>query len=316
MNNRKLNKDNKYTVFAILVTYEPDEDLLYQNVSAIVSQVDQVVIVDNGSSCFCKFSQQLRKFKKVFLIDLSVNLGIAAAFNIGIKYVQQNGVKYVILLDQDSIASKNMVQDLIVMHNQLTQAGYRVSAVGPRFYDRSNGSISTPVTYSFLGTMSSKNILEQFSAIAVNFLISSGSLILTSIFEDVGIMRESLFIDFVDTEWILRSERFGYRAFMHDKVYMTHARGEHCKRIWLGRWRYFPINKPFRYYYLFRNALLLMADPVVSFKWKVLESQRLIRITLVILLYSEKKISTLRYIVMGICDGFRGRYGKIPTSYS
>ena len=42
------------------------------------------------------------------------------------------------------------------------------------------------------------------------YVITSGSFIPISIFNDVGFMREELFIDFVDIDWCLRARAKGY----------------------------------------------------------------------------------------------------------
>lgn len=301
-------------VCAILVTYEPDENLLYLNLASIASQVQQVLVVDNGSSQLVSWAEPLRQWPNVCLIRLDRNRGIAAAINIGIMHARKMDASYVLLLDQDSEASEYMVQDLLTLHEQLTQAGYPVSAVGPRFRDRSDGSMSTPIAYTFFRTTPSKHYLKSYPAIAVDFLISSGSLIALSTLGSVGLMREALFIDHVDTEWILRAQNYGYHAFKHASATLIHARGEYCKRIWFGRWWNIPMNKPFRYYYLFRNALLIMREKRISSKWKVMEAQRLMRVSVVVLLYAQQRRETFRYIGKGLWDGLFQRGGKLSDN--
>lgn len=301
-------------VCAILVTYEPDRNLLSLNLASIARQVQEVLVVDNGSSQLASWVEDLNQWTNVHLIKLEVNQGIAAAINAGINYSRKLDASYVLLLDQDSEASENMVSGLLNLHEQLTQVGHFVSAVGPRFCDRSDSSISTPIAYTFWGTKSSRHYLKTYPAIAVDFLISSGSLISMCAIESVGLMRDSLFIDYVDTEWILRAQNHGYHAFMHTDVMLVHSRGEHCTRVWLGRWWEIPINKPFRYYYIFRNALLIMREQNIPSKWKVMELQRLMRLTVVLMFYAKQRRKILHYIGKGVFDGLLHRGGKLSDN--
>ena len=56
----------------------------------------------------------------------------------------------------------------------------------------------------------------------VSYTISSGSLIRKEVFEEVGLMNEDLFIDFVDNELCWRAKFFGYKIFISSRAKMNH----------------------------------------------------------------------------------------------
>lgn len=68
----------------------------------------EVILVDNGSSDGTVGSVS-RQFPTVEIIENEVNLGVAAGRNIGLA---RAGGKYLLLLDNDTIASENAVDDM------------------------------------------------------------------------------------------------------------------------------------------------------------------------------------------------------------
>lgn len=67
-------------------------------------------------------------------------------------------------------------------------------------------------------------------------------------------MDESLFIDYVDTEWCLRAIAKGYKVYAATSAKMSHAIGD--KAIKVLAW-HVPVHSAFRRYYRLRNGLLL-----------------------------------------------------------
>ena len=92
---------------------------------------------------------------------------------------------------------------------------------------------------------------------SIRMLISSGALFPREALLELGLMDEGLFIDHIDTEWFLRAKDRGWRVFGVCDAVMDHGLGERTVMVWLGRWRYLPVHQPFRYYYIYRNSVLL-----------------------------------------------------------
>jgi rhamnosyltransferase len=143
-----------------------------------------------------------------------------------------------------------------------------------------------------------------------DLLISSGCLIPVKVLTDIGLMDESLFIDYVDTEWGLRASQRGYRLLGASGNLMQHRIGDASQRVWFGRWRQVAIHKSFRYYYIFRNSLILFHRPC-SFKWRLFHLKRLL-LLFVFIVCSQKGIANIRYACAGVRDAFAGRTGPMP----
>ncbi len=277
--------------------------------SSLSRQVDRVVAVDNGSANSTELALLVETFTNGRLLPLGRNLGIGAALNHGVSEARAAGCDAVLLMDQDSIPSATMVSDLSRGLLHLLAHGPKVAAIGPRFIDPESGSLSRHV--AFAGWRVGR--IDCHSAerpVEVDFLITSGSLIPLDALSTVGPFDEGLFIDHVDTEWVLRAQAKGYHVYGDCTAVMEHDLGEWRRRIWLGRWREVPIHKPFRYYYIFRNSIWLRRQPQASSAWKRVDATRLVQIFGFMTLFHPQRLAVLRMMVRGIHDGLRGRMGK------
>lgn len=85
-------------VSAIIVTYYPDLDRLQRVVDSVVGQVDDLIIVDNGSPVMTCEAMKLAYQEKSTLLFLLENLGIACAQNRGIACARTHGASQILLL--------------------------------------------------------------------------------------------------------------------------------------------------------------------------------------------------------------------------
>ncbi len=271
--------------------------------------MEKVYVIDNSTNF-----NILDLSAKLSLLNLDCyphgeNVGVASAQNVGIDLAAKDQMHYVLFLDQDSESGSQLIQHLLFSYQDLVSKGCKVSAIGPRTQDRMTRRLSSPLRFGFFGTRALP--CPENGIVPVDFLISSGSLIPMEVLQKVGLMRGDLFIDYIDTEWIMRAHSMGYQAYLCCQATITHAIGEKRIRIWVGRWRNAPLHKPFRYYYLFRNYLLIFRDKGISPRWKFMELQRLIQMFFYVVLFSNERVLTVHYILQGIIDGLCNRGGKL-----
>lgn len=127
-------------VCAIIVTYHPDTKL-YTLLQCLLEQVGAVLVIDNTENINNAPNDLVRYFPQgnIQTIIPGHNLGIGAALNRGIKWANDQGFQYVLLSDQDSRPTHNMVEELLNKHQLLTTSGHKIAAVGPQCIDgRSN----------------------------------------------------------------------------------------------------------------------------------------------------------------------------------
>lgn len=298
-------------VHAIVVTFNPERDVLLREFTLLAHQVDKIWLVDNASSqSLAAWVRGLPWAGKLELVQLSANLGLGAAQNAGIQLARAAGASHVLILDQDSEPMPDMVARLLAASESLQSSGVPVAAVAPVYADFATGPASGFVRLGWLGFKKQTALLGQ-EVVEADFVISSGSLIPVSVLDDIGPMDESLFIDHVDTEWCLRAQSKGYRLFGVPGARMVHTLGDRRTRIWFLRWRNVAYHSPFRYYYIIRNGLLLQQRSYIPLKWRIGEFFRAMRMIIFYGIWADGRLNRLNMIFLGLKHGFAGKSGKL-----
>ena len=295
-------------VVSIVVTYQPNLDVVESLLSSLLDQVKSVVIVDNGSKTD-GLTELADKFPgRTELIQFHRNYGIAKAQNQGIEFAKGKGAEFVLLLDQDSIPAPDMVIKLVDAANALPHA----ASLGPRYLDNRQGN--PPPFISINGLRLHRYMCENDNKIVpVDYLISSGSLIPLKVIKAVGPMREELFIDYVDIEWGLRAKSYGYQSYGVCGAKMSHTLGDNPISFF---GRKIPYHSPSRHYYHFRNAIWLYKQPWVPWNWKIVDSWRLLRKYIFYSLFAKPGAQHLKMMSLGLLHGFVGRMGPLTDLHS
>jgi rhamnosyltransferase len=309
-------------VAAVVVTYQPDLDSLKCNLLALMGQVWKIILVDNGSSnqvqidtSMAELAEQKDHLTSIEFVLLEQNVGLGAAHNLGIEKLIADSTEYthVLILDQDSMVADNMVSQLAGAWEQL-DGQVKLAAVGGCYVDKQQGSQSFFVRFGRLKFRRSYCESESCAPIKADFLISSGSLFSLDVLKQVGLMDEALFIDHVDTEWFLRAGAQGYEFYGVCQAKMTHSLGEKLHRVKLIRERFVPQHKPFRYYYIMRNSILLYRKPHANRRWIWNDLQRLLMIFLMYGFLVGPRVSHLKMMWRGVLDGARGVTGRLKDA--
>jgi rhamnosyltransferase len=297
---------------AVLVTFRPAIERLERVLHALRDVVREIVVVDNGSphvdwSVLTSANPTLRLHK------LDTNVGIAAAQNEGIAIARRSDASYVLFLDQDSIPHPGMVARLHDTLIRLCRDGHKVAGVGPRSKVIGGEILSR---FERLGWVLRRSApcAEGATVVECDYLISSGTLVPLSVFDEVGDMDADLFIDAVDIEWCLRARARGYRIYGDCAAFIDHRLGDSTGyRFWLGRWRTLRRHTPVRYYYMFRNSIALFRRSYVPMKWISSEALRLLVFFFAFGVLGGVRSGALRMMLKGIVDGLRGSSGKLEV---
>jgi rhamnosyltransferase len=298
-------------VVAIVVTYHSSHDVLRRLMQAVQPQVAQIVIVDNSDTDVVRTWLSEWALQGVEYHFVGENIGIGAAQNIGLERAAALGASQVLLLDHDSLPEPDMVSKLAAAADRLTRSGVKLAAVGPRY--RLHG---TNVSSRFvqLGALKYRkvrcNAARQDEVIPADILIASGCLIPMASLKDIGPMDGSLFIDLVDTEWVIRAKSKGYRSFGVCAAIMNHALGDSVLRVWLGKMRNLPVHSPLRMYYIYRNSVLMARRPYVPARWMI---NNLAMLLVMFAIFPTRVSPRGKYLLMmlkGLRDGFLGRTGR------
>jgi rhamnosyltransferase len=297
-------------VCAVVLTYQPEMAALEALVARIVPQVASAVIVDNGSDAAIRagLANVVARFPSARTICLETNLGVAAGHNRGIAAALEKGCAFVLILDQDSLPSPDMVAELAEGYRRAAETAHKVAAVGPRYVQTLSGE---PFFFVQLGRVGLKHLpCTDGELIRSDLLISSGCLIAAAAIREVGWMREELFIDYVDTDWFLRARQRGWTAYGVCSATMEHRLGERTLRLWLGSWREIALHSPLRHYYQFRNSVYLFLRSSYPLRWKAAEARRRLKMLVVLGLLLPDRATHVKKMLCGIRDGVRGRMGR------
>jgi len=292
----------KPSTIAIIVTYNPALDVLGELVERLANQVNAVLIVDNGSEQNLANWNASRPIAANHVIALEKNLGIAAAQNEGIVWARQQGATHVLLMDQDSLPAPDMVKKL---HGALANQP-AAAAAGPRYVD-SRQQNPPPFLQIRNWRLCRHRCESDCAVLPVDYLIASGCLIPVAVLEQVGDMRDDLFIDYVDIEWGLRAGHHGFQSYGVCGAHMEHSLGEAPIEF---RGRKIPLHSPLRHYYHFRNAVLLYRTAWVPFQWKCVDAWRLLLKYGFYTLYATPRWQHFLKMTQGLLHGLMGRAGK------
>ena len=282
-------------IIAIIVLFNPEGKKVIENLRKVELQVDKLCLIDNSSISNAYISEAL---PQATYLPQFKNLGIAAAQNVGLRYAIDNHYDFVLFSDPDSTIPDHAVKNLLDTSQRLMLAGFHVGAVGSTAY-----SESTNLPYHINDCFISK--IKDYRVTEVSYTMNSISLIALELFDKVGFMDESLFIDGVDDEWCWRAtKRLGCRFFLVDNVIIKHNLGRGGGKI--GK-KTISIASPQRLYYQYRNYLWLRRRDYVPRQWTKYNGYKYIVKFFCYPLFVSPRLENIKNIIKGIKDGLLGK---------
>jgi rhamnosyltransferase len=286
-------------VCAVIVTLRPRaQDIA--NLAKLRPQVEQLVVVDNGSSD--QVLQQLRVGSRELsyeLIENGSNLGIGAALNIGVKWAQANGARWIALFDQDSSVTDGFMAQMLVDFEYF-QSQRNIMLLIPRYKDPQSG-------------------VERVCGLDKDggpfVTITSGSLLPITAFETCGYFNEELFIYTVDDEYSLRLRSQGYSIALSPHAVLLHASGiPSYYRIFGKPWFQTTNYRPGVRYYISRNRIWMALNYGARYPRWARGALRASFLDLCRLTIAEdSRWAKVRMVFLGFRDGMLGRMGKTVT---
>jgi len=258
----------------------------------------RIIVVDNGST---DGSEELlrKRFPEAEIIQTGSNLGFAGGNNAGIRHALSQGAEYVWLLNNDAVAEPDSLTKLIEAMEQYGDAAIAGSKI---FYD------DNPERIWFAGGIWERNRLRirqrgageydhgQYEQLCTVGSVSGCSMIVrSSAIEKIGLMNETYFLYWEDTDWCARAWEQGFKV-----LFVPASRIRHKVAATIA-----PRSER-QYYYNTRNGLFFCRR----------HSPRLLPVFLayaaadVLAGMLRGNISMLRGFMRGIADFFRGHSGR------
>ncbi|WP_338324457.1 glycosyltransferase family 2 protein [Actinomyces oricola] len=295
-------------VIAVVVTYQPGD--MTQLLRTLTTQCTRVIVVDNGSRpAGLERLRQVCEQTGAGLVELGDNRGIAAAQNRGIALARSQGAECVLLSDQDSSPAPGMVDQLAAALKEDDS----IAAVGPLPVDDSG--TGDELVYVDRGWSPKRATPAELTRLRLDvpFLIASGCLIRLAALDDVGAMREDLFIDHVDLEWGVRARNRGWRIVAVPGARLHHSLGDKTVKL-PGRRQPVHLHAPVRNYYLMRNTIALVKWTGFPPRWRVRYAYWALKYGVFNALCADHRAERARMLQRGLVDGLRGRLGRFDRS--
>lgn len=280
-------------IIASIITYNPDPERLANNLAAIAPQVDEILVVDNGSehpedvlSCVSHFDNIHTKMNEK-------NLGIATALNQAFRMAGQNTTAWVLTLDQDSICPPDMVKNFRkelskIYHEYGMDAVKKIGIICPTIVDRNTGLLEG-------GKKEVHNIKR---------CITSGSLTSFPAWKRIGGFDDKMFIDGVDFEFCDRLRKNGYSILRVGYLELCHELGNMTSHKFLWKTVRVQNHSATRKYYIVRNRFY-----VAKKKHNIFDIVRAflfyLKFSATVALFEEDKKEKLKSMRKAIKDGIK-----------
>jgi len=308
-------------IASVIVTYNNGDNIekLLDSLFTQSKPIEEIIVVDNASSDGT-LQMVKERFPQVTLLANASNTGVGGGYAQGMEYAYQKGYEWIWLLDGDSLPQTSALEELAKAFTGLRPVHPEIgilasSPVIPLTGIRWDGFLWKDRFKRFL-----KEIPYSNKPSSVDSVISSGSLVNRAVIETAGLPRADFFMDFVDHEYNLRVRRRGYEIIYVPNSVIYHDIGTSpptLSRIGRVVARFIKnrdpgaIHSPWRYYYMMRNELYTFWHEFRNYKALFYFMLLVIaRIAQMYLYNDEDKIQKIKYILLGIRDGFKGKLGK------
>lgn len=288
------------SVCCIIVTYNIGERF-YNCYNAIANQVEKVIIVDNGSNEETIFIlNKLKENENTEVIYNGENLGIAYALNKGIKLALKEKFKWILTMDNDSIATNDMIENMLEQYEKIENK------------DEVMGLFPTYIDLGYNNEGEHLNTKKTGKYRYLNAEITSGNLLKSKVFDEVGFFEEKLFIDMVDYEFCFRIRSKDYKLVQLEDAILYHNLGNTKIKKIAGKDVYCTHHNSIRRYYITRNRFYTWNKyKNCDFAELKKDKKAFLKESLKIVMLEDDKVEKVKMIFKGFKDYKHNIYGKI-----
>jgi rhamnosyltransferase len=290
-----LKKQQRNSVSAVIVAYN-DYEALSVLVRSLSGQVCAIIIIDNSDEGI-KVPDTILDNPAVVYRHSNGNKGLAAGLNDGLIIGEKSNFEWMLMLDQDSVVADDMVRCML---NEYCHHPDRsdIGIICPDVFLSDKNIHQSPLQF---GSIVVRKVIETSDD--VDFSITSGSMIKASLFEEVGLMDESFFIEYIDFDYCLKLRGYGYKILFVKEAVLTHRLGE-SRRSYVGiRYTY---HSPQRVFYQTRNRLIVIRRYGLQYpSFALMQISLFILKFFKILLIEDQKIGRLKFYFSGVLKAIR-----------
>ena len=265
-------------LLVIVVTYNPDLDLLERNLEAYRDYVSEIIIWDNtpGGSHI--------HLSGIDVYSTRQNMGLPYAYNFAYKYAKEKGFTHIMTMDQDSIW------------------------VGFDRYLRQIEKRNEVAIYLVDTKVSHEDGIQE-----VNDGINSGSIIPIQILDATTGYDPGFFVDAVDEYLHYQAKDLGFKVYLVRNCYLKQRFASPVKTSLLGVKQFTVFNySPMRLYGIVRNHIILWKKFHLPFKKRYhIVSHYIFRQAFNIVFGEKNKMLKIKALLFGLIDGLLSRKSRI-----
>ena len=261
-------------ILAIIVTYYPHKALLWENIEAIINNVEKIIIWENPPA------EESLKFRfppniKIEYASNNIN-SISKALNFGWKYAREKGYDSLLTMDQDSVWGS-----FSAFLEKVTSLYGDNKIYAPTI---------VPGKY------------ENNESFVVDWTITSGMLVPISVLNLVGGYCELFNIDGIDMDFCLKAKEHNISVVIIRKGILHQRYGIPMVRYIMGKRITCSNYMPFRLYEIIYSHIIIFFVHKMSIKSRIwIVRQCVVEIPMKILLFEDNKIKKLK----AICSGYK-----------
>ena len=262
------------------------------------------IVVDNGSTDGTS-DAVAEQFPDVRLIRTGENLGFAEGNNVGIRAALEAGADYVLALNQDTIVSEGLVEELVAEAERRPDAGALCPMIHyvepPDLIWYAGARFDPRAAHNGRHTGYGERDTGQYHAVReIGRATGAAMLVPRRVIEEVGCFDGSLFIQVEDVDWSLRMRAAGYRILFVPRALLWH----HVAVASGGE------RAPATAYYEMRNTLFVSARHA-PLRWpaRILREAGVLAVHLFHARQAPRPIQNARAVIEGWRDYRAGRLG-------
>lgn len=268
----------------------------------------EIVVVDNGSTDGSA-ERIPDAYPVVTMLRNRENLGFAEGNNVGLMHAMKRDADFMLLLNNDAVVSKTMLNQLI----QVAEEDPRIGILGPQIYFRDNpdtiesaGARVNLLTGRLYHVNHGRKGVSPYTGKTrdVDMISGCAMLVRKEVIDRIGYLDPLFFCYMEDADYCVRARNAGYRVVNVPLARVRHKGG--------GSLRGYA--SPIRIYYGARNHLFLVEKNLPlrnqGRRWLRRMSIILFHLLFVCLHSPVPKRIGLMHLRRGVEDFFRGKMGS------
>lgn len=263
----------------------------------------RILVVDNASTDGSTGAVR-RAFRDIDLLALSENRGFAAGANRGIRWALDGGADYILLLNNDVVADRRLVSELLKAAAEKPAGGILGPKIyftdSPRMIWAAGGRVGRWSGRTWHVGIGEKDKGQYDAFRAVDYLPGAGQLIRQSVFRAVGLLDESYEMYYEEVDFNFRARQRGFEI-----LYVPSALLWHRVSASIGGER-----DPRITYYMTRNRIWFMRRHISGSRLGLFMSIFLAESSARLLFYLGRgEADRVRAVIRGLRDGL-GSMGR------